>query len=208
MLDPDSLRARVAELAALDAKRRIFGANAHRYRFAAPFPADQLAAFEARVGCALPDDYRAFITRVGNGGAGPSYGVIGFQADDGEDYTEYDDLGRPFAYTGKHNPVHLLDGEDDPDDEGDDEAAEDAAEERLRAYWRAFDSRGALYLCHHGCASRSLLVVSGPCRGEIWDDETANDAGYAPAMAASGQRHTFATWYAEWLDRAFAELRG
>ena len=199
------LRDRVAELAALDPSCKLFGAKAHRYRFHPPYPEAELAAFERAHGFTLPDDYRAFITRIGNGGAGPSYGVIPFRGKDSEDYTDYDALGTPFPYATAYNPLDILADDADEDDEADED--DDAASDRFSDYCHAFDSRGAFYLCHHGCASRSLLIVSGPCRGQVWSDEVANNYGYAPSVDATSTRQTFTSWYMAWLDEAFRELR-
>jgi len=62
-----TIREALAALAASDRKLARFGAAQHRYELAPPIdeaPAD------------LPDDVRDFVTTVGNGGAGPGYGVI------------------------------------------------------------------------------------------------------------------------------------
>ena len=189
------VRSGIAELAALDPSRTLFGAGSHDYRFAPVIDEATLASFEEKASVRLTDDYRDFITQIGNGGAGPSYGVMGFRAKDPEDYTAYERLGTPWAYTEAYNPVEILDGDGDESEYG------------QEAYWKAFNSDGALYLCHHGCASRSLLVVSGPCRGEVWSDEVANDAGYAPESNLAGARATFRTWYVEWLEKAIAQMK-
>lgn len=202
------IRERVAELAALDPSCKLFGSGAHRYRFNPPYPEAELAQLERAHGFTLPDDYRAFITQLGNGGAGPSYGVIPFRGNDREDYTAYDFLGTPFPYQDHYNPTHILFNEDALEDldEDSDEYAE-AVDAARTAYWQAFTSHGALYLCHHGCAARSLLVVSGPCRGQVWADDIADDGGYLPEVdREAGVRLTFTSWYMAWLDRSLREL--
>ncbi len=55
---------------------RVHGALEHHYEFAAPITDAELVAFENRLGACLPDDYREWITCVGDGGAGPMHGVI------------------------------------------------------------------------------------------------------------------------------------
>lgn len=64
---------RVTELARLDRDLAVFGASGHRYQLAAPLPDDQLQHIQHRYGFTVPDDYCAFITSIGNGGAGPGY---------------------------------------------------------------------------------------------------------------------------------------
>lgn len=123
---------------------------------------------------------------------------MGFRAKDPEDYAAYDRLGTPWAYTQEYNPLEILDG---------DESGGDESSSGQEAYWKAFKSEGALYICHHGCGSRSLLVVSGLCRGEVWADGVAEDAGYAPETSRTGTRATFRTWYLEWLEKAIADLK-
>lgn len=59
----------------LDRRCVAFGASAHRYSFGRPLDEDDLAAYERRSEIRLPPSYRAFLTAVGNGGAGPHYGV-------------------------------------------------------------------------------------------------------------------------------------
>ncbi|HMG24364.1 MAG TPA: hypothetical protein VK607_23675 [Kofleriaceae bacterium] len=69
-------REAVAALAAADPALRRFGAAAHRYALAPPLTAAALAAAEARLGAALPDELRGFATELTAGGAGPGYGIV------------------------------------------------------------------------------------------------------------------------------------
>lgn len=71
-----TLCAAIGALAAADPRRTRFGAAAHRYALAPPLSAAALAACEARLGAALPDELRTLVTAVGAGGAGPGYGVV------------------------------------------------------------------------------------------------------------------------------------
>jgi hypothetical protein len=66
----------VAALAAADPALRRFGAAVHRYALAPALDAAALAAVEARLGTALPDELRALLGELAAGGAGPGYGIV------------------------------------------------------------------------------------------------------------------------------------
>src|SRR5688500_19048437 len=52
-----------------------FGAEQHKLRLNPRLSDSAAAAFECEHRIELPADYRAFLLRGGNGGAGPSYGI-------------------------------------------------------------------------------------------------------------------------------------
>ena len=120
---------------------RVFGSKKHRYQLGEPLPERELAAFERAAGVRLPEDYRRFLSVVGNGGAGPYYGL--------EPLDMFGrDLSRPFPFVTATDT--LSDEELDRLSDGD-------------AY------PGVLEFCHQGCAIYSYLVVNGPTYGTIWD---------------------------------------
>lgn len=98
-----------------------------------------VAAFEAAFGVILPADYRCFITTIGNGGAGPYYGLDPLEAFGR-------DLSRPFPFTQSSGSVV------GPDQRG-----------------RGYEFPGVLEFCHRGCDNYSYLVVAGPAYGTVWD---------------------------------------
>ncbi|MCX4390878.1 hypothetical protein OG777_28680 [Micromonospora peucetia] len=63
-------------------------------------------------------------------------------------------------------------------------------------------SIGLFYLCHLGCALREALVVTGPQRGRIWADDTAESGGFRPLRDDDGTPLGFARWYRRWLEAA------
>lgn len=58
------------------AQLRVFGADVHGFRLNPPLPEVDVMAFENTHNVSLPHDFSQFLTKVGNGGAGPFYGVF------------------------------------------------------------------------------------------------------------------------------------
>lgn len=67
----------------------------HQYKFNSCLNESDIASFEQKFGVKLPEEYRDFLLIVGNGGAGPDYGILSLEqsleevagyiyADDGE----------------------------------------------------------------------------------------------------------------------------
>ncbi len=68
------------------------------------------------------------------------------------------------------------------------------------AYWAAVGTgSGCIPICHHGCALRDWLVVTGPEAGHVWHDASADNLGIAPVSRPGRARTTFADWYLDWL---------
>jgi hypothetical protein len=189
----------------------IFGADGHRFTLNPPLGETQVLAFERQHTIRLPAEYRRFLVELGNGGAGPYYGIHPLGTTDGisGDVEPWGDavgsLAEPFMF---REPWNDLTGR--PDD-----ALLDSDEQeywrRLDAfgdrYWHSSVMRGALPICHKGCALRSWLVVSGDEAGNLWDDARADYNGVAPVLLRGGGRATFGTWYTEWLDDALTAIR-
>jgi hypothetical protein len=53
-----------------------FGCEEHSYLLNEPLTESEVTAFEDRYGVSLPGEYRAFLLQVGDGGAGPFYGIF------------------------------------------------------------------------------------------------------------------------------------
>ena len=54
-------------------QRGVFGADLHEYKLRPRANEPDVGAFERRYSLRLPDDYRRFLTEVGNGGARPYF---------------------------------------------------------------------------------------------------------------------------------------
>jgi hypothetical protein len=203
-----------------DARRppKVFGAESHRFRTHPPLTEQAVRQFEAKHRLTLPVEYRGFLLHVGNGGAGPAYGLFKLgEMDDSfghEAWTEDGGfvgvLSRPFPHTGPWNelseePAFDESREDDPEWEDEYQRQVNVWEERV--YWNTALVDGAVPICHLGCAERQWLVVSGPEAGNVWDDLRADRKGIKPAERPGRRRVTFLQWYSSWLDDALRQLR-
>ena len=69
------LRGQLKRAGEKDPEWTRFGAYEHKYQLNPPASAEAVAAFEARFHVSLPEGYRSFLLWMGNGGAGPFYGL-------------------------------------------------------------------------------------------------------------------------------------
>jgi hypothetical protein len=180
--DAAHVRARLSAMAVADPECAVFGAGRHRYRLGARLSESKVTRFERRYGITLPASYRAFVTEIGDGGAGPYYGLYRL---DGSDIParDRDDRGvpgflaTPFPHVAAWNP----NAEHSPERMSDDE------------YFAPQWSAGSLVVAEYGCGAFFRLVVSGPACGQVWFDDRAADGGLTPGP-------DFRDWYLAWLD--------
>ena len=143
--------------------RKFVGEREHHFHLGRPLGEDQVTAFEEAHGVELPAEYRAFLTRIGNGGAGPYYGLLPLErwAQAALEYFD-DETALPPDLLSRPSPlrdgltgvdwIELLGGEPRP---------------------RPFDPRqwhpyqGTLAACHLGATYYALVVVSGAARGRV-----------------------------------------
>ena len=76
MLDIPKIRAILDTASRWDMDLAQFACWGHAHLFNPVLPPEELAAWEELVGVTLPEDYRAYLTQLGNGGAGPAYGLF------------------------------------------------------------------------------------------------------------------------------------
>ena len=67
---------RLDRLRSVDSIHLVFGARTHGYRLNPPLSEREVRSFERRWKFSMPPGLRAFYTQVGNGGAGPGYGLF------------------------------------------------------------------------------------------------------------------------------------
>lgn len=205
-MDYAAVRTAIGRLRAGREWIKVFGANGHGFILNTPLTEVDVRAFEERQAVALPADYRGFLIEVGNGGAGPYYGLFKLgEMDDNDGSAPWlegfvGSLAAPFPFTEAWND---LTSRPYPDRISNEQYERDL-DAFEKQYWKPID--GAFPICHLGCAMRVWLVISGPERGHVWLDDRASDNGISPVAGKNGERLTYGAWYQVWLDEALAQL--
>jgi hypothetical protein len=186
----------------------MFGEESHRYKLNRPLKEKEVQDFEREHSVRLPADYREFLTRVGNGGAGPYYGIFKFgEMDKGCDYGPWDDFigdaTAPFPHAEAWND---LSGQPQSDSWENPEKYERELVAFEQVYFDPKHVNGAIPICHLGCAIRHWLVVTGSEAGYLWCDDRANDHGIYPVQTGGRTRTTFFERYRDWLNEALAKV--
>ena len=184
----DDLERVADKLAELMSRQDPGSAPGDAMRWRPPLAEPAVAAWEAEHGVVLPEDYRAFITRVAGSGTRPFHGLRELGVPDRDNDLSYLDPGRPFPYTFTRPLVC------DPADEA--------------PYWDALErgeaDRGWIPLCTEGCGMDAILVVAAAdpeVRGTVWYFDLANDCGILPMVHPTTRRPLrFLEWLELWLD--------
>ncbi|GGT04726.1 hypothetical protein GCM10010271_03310 [Streptomyces kurssanovii] len=203
------VRERVLALRRAPRWRAVFGAeghgHGHTFELLPALPEEELRAVERWLGTRLPEEYRTFLREVGAGGAGPDYGLFPLRPPG---------PGTPAASGRCALPFRPgLTAELDEHQRAEprrDEHPHDAAFVAAYAAWQAREdelhdalTEGTLCISDRGCGYYSLLVVTGPHRGTVWEDVRAVGEGVVPIRLVGGTGHlSFAEWYLHWLERA------
>lgn len=146
----------------------------------APISERAVQDFEASHGIQLPDGYREFLLRLGNGGDGPpcyGLGPLGLPANDmppeqARWWVELRDVRKPFPFT-----RYWIWDLGQETDEG----------------VREQTHHGSVYIGNDGCGAYWHLIITGPERGNVW---MISGEGIQPACP----KRDFLTWYEDWLD--------
>lgn len=176
-----------------DTQFAIFGSETHQYKLNKTKSENELLEFEERYGIKLPYGYREFLKRVGNGGAGPYYGLEPLENSMSDDLdrptdNEWIDPSKPFKFVEAWN-------ENEETDFNEEE------------YFSKELMNGALKISNFGCGISLILVVNGAEYGNIWVDDRGNDQGiYPDPYFKNNGRINFLDWYEYWLNTSLKEI--
>lgn len=179
--------------------------------------AAEIAEVEAQYGVALPDEYRTFLAEVGAGGPGPALELTSLRRVEGRWGWVWDnDEAHPWLLDPSALFIETQEWADqqiatlraagcEPTTRNDDddylsdyrEAFGDAGDE----VWHLERGRGAILISDNGCGMTGWLIVVGPHRGELRDRDCDVNPPFEPYVDRHGNRHSFRTWYLEWLEQ-------
>ncbi|TDF37246.1 SMI1/KNR4 family protein [Alteromonadaceae bacterium M269] len=193
---------KLEELRKEDNTLSLFGASRHQYKLNKVIDEKQVHQFEVSHQITLPDEYRAFILEIGDGGAGPYYGLQRLEDSLFEDLDykvegEFVNPSIPFPFDSAWNMEFQGDDEDD-----------DAYREFQERYFSSEWETGVLRLSNFGCGAFLNLVVNGKEKGNMWVDDRRSDGGiYPDSFFEQTTRTSFLDWYLLWLNHSLIKLK-
>ncbi|MBF4484259.1 SMI1/KNR4 family protein [Flavobacterium sp. CSZ] len=184
-----------------DKDLKVFGADSHKYFLGETANSDQILKFEKDYNLELPEDYKAFLLHIGNGGisyadsaAGPGYGIypLGKNVDEfisenakqylKEDCKLYPEMTDDFWADLNKNI-----------EEDDDISTEDFEVELGKIF------SGLLPVGTQGCTYYYALVLNGEFKGRIVNVDSDRQKPYFAFES------NFLDWYERWLDGIIPE---
>lgn len=187
--DLERIARKLAQLRAADPELRAFGIGDHNYQFVPPLSEPEVDDICRRLGIVLPEDYRRFITKLGNGGVGPGYGLqrFGYAAtmDDLPHLKPPDPPRGIRRWFRRHQPPCPRDPGLEQSimwqtvERGEGPAALSRpfpydepfcvkTDEEQFLWETTWFAEGAYLLAHYGCAIYALLVLNGPHADTVW----------------------------------------
>ena len=160
----ERIKQKLKELKAIDVNFEVFGSDEHRYSFNPVLTENEITSFEKKHNLTLVEDYRLFIKEIGNGGAGPFYGLLPLE--DNEDQSVNLDLDFPFD---SKNPLLLdkyeeynekIESASEANNMNEEQVLTDLKDSLIdEEYQNAV--KGITFLCHEGCCMFNVLVLKG-----------------------------------------------
>lgn len=190
----------IKKVAEKDKNYEIFGSKVHQYELNETVSLEWVRAFEKQFQVKLPQEYVFFITKVGNGGVGPYYGIEPLSLD--EDYVKYySNLSKPSIYNEDYlqfynDNITLFENEKRYNAQEDDEESFHKKQEQI---YNTLEN-GTLNINNQGCTCDALLVVNGSRAGEMVYIDWELDANYPPGLIDM----TFLEWYQGFFEAILA----
>lgn len=187
------LRALIEEAGRVDAGRQVFGATKHQYRLGPVLTLEEVRRAEAERHMKFPEEYVFYLTQVGNGGAGPYYGLYSLETVMQANSNPC--LGQSFEQT----VTPTITGEQWREHMRRLEMLEESAETKTdyKTYWERLYS-GMVSVGTQGCTYDHMLMLTGKYAGRIvymdWN-ELPDNPPFDTGMT-----------FLEWMEGFFADI--
>ena len=165
-----------------------FGADSHQYKLSPPASEETIQKFEEQEGIRLPEEYRDFLLFVGNGGAGPYYGLYGVKIQE----KKFRGSHASCLYRVQEEPVIYPKMSDEDWDRVADLEGRRKGEE-VEPYV------GVLPSGSQGCTLMTGIMLAGPYRGQVvyYDEDFCGPPFFV-------REKGFLAWYERWLREVIA----
>ena len=170
----------------VDSEYKVFGANKHKYQLNPPVSMDEVLALETDFHIKLPDDYVYFLTEIGNGGAGPYYGLYSLEElRQRQNCRKQDDKLNPVIDDSLSREMwnELMEQMDTADDD-----LYDEIEQRINT--------GFFIIGTQGCTYDNLLMCRGSEAGKIVYIDWNLEIDYPPFLT----KMSFWEWYTGFFE--------
>lgn len=201
-----NIKDKINKLKSLDKYYKVFGSTSHKYLMNPILSINEIRKFEKDNNIYLPEDYKLFLLEIGNGGAGPFYGLLKLY--DNED--QHVQIKKPFPFN-KKNPCLLS-----KYSMYDEKINNSKTDEEEQLYWDEKEEKiskeynlatqGITFLCHHGCAIYDVLILNGKEKSTVWNFNFADEIGVVPLETQNGQL-MFLDWYELWLNETIEKCK-
>ncbi|MDF2859554.1 MAG: hypothetical protein K0Q87_5405 [Neobacillus sp.] len=184
------IKALVKRAGEIDKNREVFGASNHQYRLNPVVSIDKIHRFESQYNISLPEEYVFFLTKVGNGGAGPYYGLYTFEDDNM--HNEYPDSLCKQSLINKDLTKELWKNTMDKLEEADDAEYDEIMKQVYG---------GLMIIGTQGCTYDNLLMINGSEKDKIVYIDWNLDPDYSPYFT----NMTFLEWYENYFREIISE---
>ncbi len=183
----DYIKLLVTKAGEKDRERKVFGAKSHQYKLNPVIAMKDVHDYECKYNIQLPEEYVFFLTQVGNGGAGPYYGLF------------------PLEQTIKHIPkldclsneplinTHLTKEEWNLMIHKSQKADDNKSDKII---WKICS--GFIVLGTQGCTYDHILLLSGPDQGKVFNIDWNLEPDYPPCFTGMA--------FLEWYENFFIEI--
>ncbi len=172
-----------------DAGLKVFGAGRHKYVLNKTATINDIRSFENSYSIDLPECFKSFMTNIGNGGAGPFYGIYslgeGLNEITSSKAKEY--LGRDCIISPEISESYWL-SLNKKIDENEDISNDDYEKELGRIFG------GILPIGNQGCTYYHGIILNGDHKGKVVNLDSDRQK---PQFT---YEKNFLDWYERWLD--------